>query len=56
MVIFELETYPDPKTLSAAEIRRLLDKLGSVEAVAQFLDWSRSGVTERLGRKDPNSR
>jgi hypothetical protein len=47
-VTFELEAYPEPKILTSAELKRLLDIFGTTVAVSKFLGCSQSFVSERL--------
>ena len=47
-VLFELEAYPEPKSLISDELKHLMDVLGTTVAVAKFLGCSQSHVSERL--------
>jgi hypothetical protein len=47
-IIFDLETYPEPKILSKAELGSLIAIYGTTVALAKFLGCSQAHVWERL--------
>jgi len=50
-VIFEFEVYPEPKILSAADLKPLMRLLGTTVAVAEYVGCGQQFVSERLKSK-----
>lgn len=48
MIVFEIESYPEPKSLIKADLAPLLAKLGGVSAVVATTGLGATAVQERL--------